>query len=268
MTMTSMPRRCSTRSPTTCWRAATSSDALNRLLRQGLRTPDGQDSRGCATSSSAHANGARSCSSAATPTGSSPSSRTGSTRSRRPSARRSRTSRARRPRRATSGEPRSPTTPSPSAPSRSTCCPTGSPTGSMRCALRVHLERGARAARAAARRAARAAAGLVLRGDARRAGRARSRAAAPRLREGMDALSRMLEQRERGEDLDPTFEEFMAAYGDLFGPADTLDELLENLARRLAAARAMFDSLSPGAARRARAARASPCSRTSTSTSR
>jgi uncharacterized protein with von Willebrand factor type A (vWA) domain len=66
-----------------------------------------------------------------------------------------------------------------------------------------------------------------------------------RLREGMDALSRMLEQRERGEDLDPTFEEFMAQYGDLFGPADTLDELLENLARRMAAARAMFDSLSP-----------------------
>jgi len=65
-----------------------------------------------------------------------------------------------------------------------------------------------------------------------------------RLREGMDALSRMLEQRERGEDLDPTFEQFMAQYGDLFGPADTLDELLEQLARRMAAARAMFESLS------------------------
>jgi uncharacterized protein with von Willebrand factor type A (vWA) domain len=65
-----------------------------------------------------------------------------------------------------------------------------------------------------------------------------------RLREGMDALSRMLEQRERGEELDPTFEAFMAEYGDLFGPADSLDELLENLARRMAAARAMFDSLS------------------------
>jgi uncharacterized protein with von Willebrand factor type A (vWA) domain len=66
-----------------------------------------------------------------------------------------------------------------------------------------------------------------------------------RMREGMDALSRMLEQRERGEDLDPTFEAFMDAYGDLFGPADSLDELLENLARRMAAARAMFESLSP-----------------------
>jgi uncharacterized protein with von Willebrand factor type A (vWA) domain len=65
-----------------------------------------------------------------------------------------------------------------------------------------------------------------------------------RLREGMDALSRMLEQRERGEDLDPTFEEFMAQYGDLFGPADSLDELLENLAKRFAAAQAMLDSLS------------------------
>ena len=47
-----------------------------------------------------------------------------------------------------------------------------------------------------------------------------------RLREGMDALSRMLEQRERGEELDPSFEQFMAEYGDLFGPADSLDELL------------------------------------------
>lgn len=65
-----------------------------------------------------------------------------------------------------------------------------------------------------------------------------------RMREGMDALSRMLEQRERGEELDPTFEAFMEAYGDLFGPADSLDELLENLARRMAAARAMFESLS------------------------
>jgi uncharacterized protein with von Willebrand factor type A (vWA) domain len=64
-----------------------------------------------------------------------------------------------------------------------------------------------------------------------------------RLREGMDALSRMLEQRERGEELDPTFEAFMDAYGDLFGPADSLDELLEQLARRMAAAQAMFDSL-------------------------
>src|SRR4029077_9654207 len=66
-----------------------------------------------------------------------------------------------------------------------------------------------------------------------------------RLREGMDALSRMLEQRERGEELDPTFEEFMERFGDLFGPADSLDELLEQLARRMAAARAMFESLSP-----------------------
>jgi uncharacterized protein with von Willebrand factor type A (vWA) domain len=64
-----------------------------------------------------------------------------------------------------------------------------------------------------------------------------------RLREGMDALSRMLEQRERGEELDPTFDAFMGAYGDLFGPADSLDELLEQLARRMAAAQAMFESL-------------------------
>ncbi len=64
-----------------------------------------------------------------------------------------------------------------------------------------------------------------------------------RLREALDALSRMLEQRERGEPLDPTFESFMDQYGDLFGPAEDLDDLLAQLARRMAAAQAMFDAL-------------------------
>lgn len=64
-----------------------------------------------------------------------------------------------------------------------------------------------------------------------------------RLREALDALSRMLEQRERGEALDPSFEAFMDQYGDLFGPAEDLDDLLAQLARRMAAAQAMFDAL-------------------------
>jgi uncharacterized protein with von Willebrand factor type A (vWA) domain len=67
-----------------------------------------------------------------------------------------------------------------------------------------------------------------------------------RMRDAFDGLNRMLEQREAGAPLDPTFEEFMERYGDLFpgDPAD-LDELLEQLAARMAAAQAMWNSMSP-----------------------
>ena len=67
-----------------------------------------------------------------------------------------------------------------------------------------------------------------------------------RMREAFDGLNRMLEQREAGEPIDPSFESFMEQFGDLFpgDPAD-LDELLEQLAARMAAAQAMFNSLSP-----------------------
>jgi uncharacterized protein with von Willebrand factor type A (vWA) domain len=65
------------------------------------------------------------------------------------------------------------------------------------------------------------------------------------LRDAYDALNRMLEQRERGEELDPGFEDFMEKYGDLFPRARSLDELLEQLAERMAAAEAMWRSLSP-----------------------
>ncbi len=67
-----------------------------------------------------------------------------------------------------------------------------------------------------------------------------------RMREAMDALNRMIEQRAAGEELDPSFAEFMSRFGDLFpgDPAD-LDELLEQLARRMAAAQAMWNSMSP-----------------------
>jgi uncharacterized protein with von Willebrand factor type A (vWA) domain len=66
-----------------------------------------------------------------------------------------------------------------------------------------------------------------------------------RMRDAFDALNRMLEQRERGEPLDPSFEEFMERYGDMFPGAGSLDELLEQLAARMAAAEAMWRSLSP-----------------------
>jgi uncharacterized protein with von Willebrand factor type A (vWA) domain len=67
-----------------------------------------------------------------------------------------------------------------------------------------------------------------------------------RVRDAFDALNRMLEQREAGEPIDPSFESFMEQYGDLFpgDPAD-LDELLEQLAARMAAAQAMWNSMSP-----------------------
>ena len=65
-----------------------------------------------------------------------------------------------------------------------------------------------------------------------------------RMRDAMDALSQMLEQRNRGEDLDPTFDEFMERYGDLFPGAESLDDLLEQLAKQMAAAEAMWRSMS------------------------
>jgi len=54
-----------------------------------------------------------------------------------------------------------------------------------------------------------------------------------------------LEQRENGEPIDPSFEEFMEHYGDLFPGATSLDELLEQMAARMAAAESMWRSLSP-----------------------
>jgi uncharacterized protein with von Willebrand factor type A (vWA) domain len=66
-----------------------------------------------------------------------------------------------------------------------------------------------------------------------------------RLRDAFDRLNRMIEQRERGEALDPTFEAFMEEFGDLFPGAASLEELLEQLAQRMAAAEAMWRSMSP-----------------------
>ncbi|HXW39076.1 MAG TPA: hypothetical protein VEJ44_05230, partial [Acidimicrobiales bacterium] len=67
-----------------------------------------------------------------------------------------------------------------------------------------------------------------------------------RMRNAFDALNRMLEQREAGEPLDPSFESFMEQYGDLFpGDPKDLDELLEQLAARMAAAQAMWNSMTP-----------------------
>jgi uncharacterized protein with von Willebrand factor type A (vWA) domain len=66
-----------------------------------------------------------------------------------------------------------------------------------------------------------------------------------RLRAALDRLNRMLEQRARGEPLEPSFEAFIEELGDLFFQASSLDELLAQLAARMAAADAMWRSLSP-----------------------
>jgi len=66
------------------------------------------------------------------------------------------------------------------------------------------------------------------------------------MRQAFDALNRMVEQREAGEPVDPSFESFMEQFGDLFpGDPKDLDELLEQLAARMAAAQAMWNSMSP-----------------------
>jgi len=65
-----------------------------------------------------------------------------------------------------------------------------------------------------------------------------------RMKDMMSALNEMLERRERGED--PNFEQFMEQYGDFFPEnPKTLDELLELIAKRMAAAQAMLNSMSP-----------------------
>lgn len=65
-----------------------------------------------------------------------------------------------------------------------------------------------------------------------------------RTKDMMAALNEMLEQRERGEE--PDFDGFMQEFGDLFPEnPQTLDELLEAMARRMAAAQAMLNSMTP-----------------------
>jgi uncharacterized protein with von Willebrand factor type A (vWA) domain len=65
-----------------------------------------------------------------------------------------------------------------------------------------------------------------------------------RIKDMLAALNEMLDKRRRGED--PGFEEFMERFGDFFpeNPKD-LDELLEQMARRMAAMQAMLNSMTP-----------------------
>ncbi len=65
-----------------------------------------------------------------------------------------------------------------------------------------------------------------------------------RMKDMLADLNQMLEQRERGEE--PDFEGFMEKYGDFFpGNPQTLDELLEQMARSMAAMQQMLNSMTP-----------------------
>ncbi len=65
-----------------------------------------------------------------------------------------------------------------------------------------------------------------------------------RMKDMMAELNRMLEQREAGEE--PDFEAFMDEFGDFFPEnPETLDELLEIMAQRMAAMQAMMNSMTP-----------------------
>ena len=65
-----------------------------------------------------------------------------------------------------------------------------------------------------------------------------------RMKDMMAALNEMLDRRQRGED--PQFERFMEQYGDFFPEnPQTLDELLEAIAARMAAMQRMLNSMSP-----------------------
>ena len=65
------------------------------------------------------------------------------------------------------------------------------------------------------------------------------------MRNMIESLNQMMEQRMRGEE--PDFDGFMRQFGDFFGdnPPRNLDELMENLQKQIAQAQSLMDSLSP-----------------------
>lgn len=65
-----------------------------------------------------------------------------------------------------------------------------------------------------------------------------------RMKEMMTALNEMIDKHQRGED--PGFDDFMKEFGDFFPEnPQTIDELLEQIAQRMAAAQAMYNSMTP-----------------------
>ena len=67
-----------------------------------------------------------------------------------------------------------------------------------------------------------------------------------RMKDMFAELNNLLEMRERGEDTQPAFEQFMQRYGDFFPEnPQTLDELLEIMAQRMAAMQNLLNSMTP-----------------------
>jgi uncharacterized protein with von Willebrand factor type A (vWA) domain len=67
-----------------------------------------------------------------------------------------------------------------------------------------------------------------------------------RLKDMLAELNRMLDMRARGDDTQAAFEDFMRRYGDFFPEnPQTLDELLEAMARRMAAMQSLLNSMTP-----------------------
>ena len=67
-----------------------------------------------------------------------------------------------------------------------------------------------------------------------------------RMKDMLSSLNQMLEQRERGEDTEQSFREFMERYGDFFPEnPSSLDELLEIMAQRMAAMQSLMNSMTP-----------------------
>jgi uncharacterized protein with von Willebrand factor type A (vWA) domain len=67
-----------------------------------------------------------------------------------------------------------------------------------------------------------------------------------RIKDMFNDLNRMLETRASGGDTERMFEEFMDRYGDMFpGNPQNLDELLEQMARQMAAMQQLLNSMSP-----------------------
>ncbi|RPI23683.1 MAG: hypothetical protein EHM57_03615, partial [Actinobacteria bacterium] len=67
-----------------------------------------------------------------------------------------------------------------------------------------------------------------------------------RMKDMMSELNALLEKKQRGEDTQADFDQFMQRYGDFFPEnPQTLDELLEIMAERMAAMQAMLNSMTP-----------------------
>ncbi len=67
-----------------------------------------------------------------------------------------------------------------------------------------------------------------------------------RMKDMFNELNRMLEARAAGEDTDRMFADFMERFGDMFpGSPQNLDELLEQMARQMAAMQQLLNSMSP-----------------------